>query len=159
MQIIFADPTAVALDPAPIDPGWIVEGTPRAFARGLARSADGTTVVVAWACTAGRINWHYGVDETVHLISGEVFVTDEGGTERRLGPGNMAFFPAGSRSLWRVPVAVRKLAVCRHTLPKPLGFTVRAWRKLIALVTGESDAIRVAPDEPSAIRRTTRGLA
>ncbi len=26
---------------------------------------------------AGRFKWHYTVDETIHLISGEVFVTDE----------------------------------------------------------------------------------
>jgi uncharacterized protein len=76
-----------------------------------------------------------------------VFVTDERGTERRLGPGDMAFFPAGSRSLWRVPVAVRKLAVCRHSLPKPLGLAIRAWHKLIALATGEVGGMAVAPDK------------
>jgi uncharacterized protein len=155
MQIIFADPATVALDPAPINPGWIVEGTPQARARELARSADGTAVVVAWSCTAGRFNWHYTVEETVHVISGEVFVTDESGAERRLGPGDMAFFPAGSRSLWRVPVAVRKLAVCRHVLPKPLGFAVRAWRKLIALATGEASGTALAPDKRSAVPTTT----
>jgi uncharacterized protein len=159
MQITFADPATVALDPAPIEAGWIVEGTPQARARELARSADGTAVVVAWSCTAGRFNWHYGVDEMVHVISGEVFITDGDGVERRLGPGDMAFFPAGSRSLWHVPVAVRKLAVCRHALPKPLGFAVRAWHKLIALAVGERRAMRLAPDKPSALPRTTRGLA
>ena len=70
MQIIFADPTTVALDPAPIKPGWVVEGTPQARARELARSADGTSVVIAWSCTAGRFNWHYGVDEMVHVDLG-----------------------------------------------------------------------------------------
>ena len=105
------------------------------------------SVVIAWSCTAGRFNWRYGVDETVHVISGEVFVTDESGAERRLGPGDMAFFPAGSRSLWRVPVEVRKLAVCRHALPKPVGFAVRAWHKLIALVTGEAGGMELAPDK------------
>jgi uncharacterized cupin superfamily protein len=42
--------------------------------------------------------WHYAVDETVHIISGEVIVTDEQGRVHRLGPGDMAFFPAGSHS-------------------------------------------------------------
>ncbi len=151
MQIIFADPTTATLDPAPIVSSWIVEGTPQGRARELARSADGTTVVIAWSCTAGRFNWHYSVEETVHVISGEVFVTDESGAERRLGPGDMAFFPAGSRSQWRVPVAVRKLAICRHALPKPLGFAVRAWRKLIALATGASGGMGLIPDKPSAV--------
>jgi uncharacterized protein len=85
----------------------------------------------------------------LHIISGEAFVTDEGGVERRLGP-DMAFFPAGSRSLWHVPIAVRKLAVCRHALPKPLGFAVRAWKKLIAPATGQSGMLR-APDKRSAV--------
>jgi uncharacterized protein len=119
--------------------------------RELARSADGTAVVVAWSCTAGRFYWHYGVEEMLHIISGEAFVTDDAGVERRLGPGDMAFFPAGSRSLWHVPVAVRKLAVCRHALPKPLGFALRAWHKLMALAIGERGAMRLAPDKRSAV--------
>ena len=40
MQITFADPSTVALDPAPIAAGWIVDGTPQARAR-PARSAVG----------------------------------------------------------------------------------------------------------------------
>jgi uncharacterized protein len=150
MQITFADPATVALDPAPIAAAWIVEGTPQASARELARSADGTSVVITWSCTAGRFYWHYGVEEMLHIISGEVFVTDESGTERRLGPGDMAFFPAGSRSLWHVPVAVRKLAVCRHALPKSLGFALRAWRRLIAIATGQGGN-QIAPDRRRAV--------
>jgi uncharacterized protein len=146
MQIVIADPSTVALDPAPIEPGWIVEGTPQARARELARSADGTAVVMAWSCTAGRFHWYYGVDETVHVISGEVFITNDDGVERRLGPGDMAFFPTGSRSLWRVPCAVRKLAVCRRALPRPLGFALRAWTKLIAPMTGQGGTLEFASE-------------
>jgi len=135
MQIVIADPSTVALDPFPIEPGWVVEGIPEARAKELARSADGTAVVVAWSCTAGLFHWHYGVDETMHVISGEAFITCLDGTERRLGPGDMAFFPAGSHSLWRVPCAVRKLAVCRHSLPKSLGFALRACNRIAALMT------------------------
>src|ERR1700730_14472982 len=128
LSIVIADPATVTLGPAPIQPGWIVEGRPEACAKELARSGDGTSVVVAWSCTAGRFRWHYSVDETVHIISGEVFVTKEDGVERRLGPGDMAFFPAGSSSMWRVPAAVRKLAVCPRPLRHPPGFALRAWR-------------------------------
>jgi uncharacterized cupin superfamily protein len=143
-SIVIADPSTVALAPAPIEPGWIVEGRPQARAAELARSGDGTSVVVAWSCTAGRFHWHYSVDETVHIISGEVFVTKEDGVERRPGPGDMAFFPAGSSSMWRVPDEVRKLAVCRHALPQPLGFALRAWRKLFAIITGERSSLQLA---------------
>lgn len=144
MSIVIADPAAVALDPAPIEPGWIVEGNPQAHAKELARSDDGTSVVVAWSCTAGRFHWHYSVNETVHVISGEVFVTNEDGAERRLGPGDMAFFPAGSSSVWRVPSSVRKLAVCRHALPQPLGLALRAWRRMVAILTGQTGSLQLA---------------
>jgi uncharacterized cupin superfamily protein len=144
ISIVIADPSTVALEPAPIEPNWIVEGNPEARAKELARSDDGTSVVVAWSCTAGRFHWHYSVDETVHVISGEVFVTNDDGVERRLGPGDMAFFPAGSSSVWRVPQSVRKLAVCRHALPQPLGFALRAWRKLIAILTGQGGSLQLA---------------
>jgi uncharacterized protein len=144
MSIVIADPATVALDPAPITPDWIVEGKPQARAKELARSEDGTSVVVAWSCTAGRFRWHYSVDETVHVISGEVWITNEDDVERRLGPGDMAFFPAGSTSLWRVPAEVRKLAVCRHTLPHPVGLALRAWRKLITIITGQGGSLQLA---------------
>ena len=73
--------------------------------------------VVVWECTKGRFEWQYGVNEMVHIISGEVFILDQSGDERRLGPGNTAFFPVGSRSTWRVTQDVRKLAVCHDPVP------------------------------------------
>jgi hypothetical protein len=50
----------------------------------------------------------------------------------------MAFFPAGSRSTWTVPHEVRKLAVCRHSIPRPFGHVLRAWNKAIDVITGFS---------------------
>ena len=95
---------------------------------------------MAWSCTPGRFEWHYAVDETVHIISGEVLVTDENGKIHRLGPGDMAFFPAGSHSVWQVTKTVRKLAVCRHSLPRPFGFVLRAWNKLFHRLTASRPA-------------------
>jgi len=134
--VVFAAPADCELAPAPIPQAWIIEGTPHARSKRLANSADGTSTVMAWSCTAGRFNWHYTVDETVHIIKGEVFVTDANDDVRRLGPGDMAFFPAGSSSTWHVPDYVRKLAVCRQSMPIPLGFALRAWNKLSYLLTG-----------------------
>ncbi len=48
----------------------------------------------------------------------------------------MAFFPAGSRSIGRVTKEVRKLAMCRHAMPRPLGFLLRAWNMIVNRVTG-----------------------
>jgi len=134
--VIFAAPADVELGPAPIPSDWIIEGNPQARSKRLAASADGTSTIMAWSCTAGRFKWNYTVDETIHLISGEVFVTDENDNVRRVGPGDMVFFPAGSVSTWYIPDHVRKFAVCRHSMPRAAGFALRAWNKLISIITG-----------------------
>jgi len=135
---VFAVPADVELELDPIRPDWVIEGTPQVRSKYLARSADGASSVMTWSCTAGRFIWCYKVDEMLHVISGEVFVTDEKGAVRRLGPGDMAFFPAGARSVWHVPHEVRKLAMCRHKMPRPFGMLLRAWNHLIDRVTGFS---------------------
>jgi hypothetical protein len=142
--VIFANPADIDLPADPIRPEWIIEGSPQVYSKRVAESADGTSSVMVWSCTAGRFNWYYSVEETLHIISGEVFVTNERGEIRRLGPGDMAFFPAGSRSTWHVPHAVRKIAVCRHRMPRSFGFALRTWNKAIDMATGFS-AGRTAP--------------
>ena len=136
--VIFVSPADIELPADPIRPNWVIEGSPQVRSKRVAESADGTSSVMVWACSAGRFNWYYAVEETLHIISGEVFVTDENGEVRRLGPGDMAFFPAGSRSTWHVPQAVRKLAVCRHSMPPLLGLVLRIWNGAINRLTGLS---------------------
>lgn len=121
---------------APITSGWIVAGAPVARAAELSRSADGTAVSLVWDCTAGTFDWHFGVDETVHILDGAVEVSCPGIAPRRLGPGDVALFRAGTTARWHVPRYVRKLAFCRHALPQPLGFGLRAFTKLKSLVRG-----------------------
>jgi uncharacterized protein len=135
---VFSVPAEIELDLDPIRSDWVIEGAPQVRSKYLARSADGASSVMAWSCTAGRFIWCYKVDEMLHVISGEVFVTDENGAVRRLGPGDMAFFPAGSRSVWHVPHEVRKLAMCRHKMPRAFGTMLRAWNNLIDRLTGFS---------------------
>jgi uncharacterized cupin superfamily protein len=120
------------LGPSPICASWIHSGKPEARSKLLAKSYDGTAYVVVWECTAGRFEWHYFEDETVTVVSGEVYISTENG-ERRLGQGDMAFFPAGCSCEWRVPDRVRKVAVMRKSLGYPLGFGVRALYKLLSV--------------------------
>jgi uncharacterized protein len=156
--IVFSAPADVELMADPIQPDWIIEGAPQARSKRLARSADGTASVMAWSCTAGRFTWRYTVDETLHIISGEVLVTGENGEVRRLGPGDMAFFPAGSRSTWHVPVEVRKLAFCRHSMPRPFGFVLRAWNKLAARLSGYSVMFTDPEPEPASAQSNIAGV-
>lgn len=152
--IVFATPADIELLADPIPPHWIIEGRPQARSRRLAESADGTAATMAWSCSAGRFHWHYAVDETLQVMSGEVIVTDEHGNARRLGPGDMAFFPAGSRSIWQVPVEVRKIAFCRHVMPRPLGTLLRAWNRLLDVITRFSVKVADAPLAPDCDRPT-----
>src|SRR5207247_1854806 len=76
---------AADLSPAPTPRDWILNGTPEARSKELARSDDRTSHSMVWECTAGRFNWHYNKDETFVVISGEAFITNGQGEERRLG--------------------------------------------------------------------------
>jgi uncharacterized protein len=149
--VIFAVPTEAELVPAPIPAGWIIDGNPQARSKRLVTSADGTSSVMVWSCTPGRFTWHYAVDETLHIIAGEIFVTDEKGESRRLGPGDMVFFPAGSVSTWHVTKEVKKLAFCRHSMPRPCGHMLRAWNKLACILLGSSEAADALDSGPAAV--------
>ena len=132
-QFVAVNPATVELSSSPFPEEWVLEGAPQARATAIAHSRDGAMTVIAWSCTKGRFRWHYQVDEMAHILSGEVVITDQTGAERRLAAGDTAFFPAGSTSVWQVREDVRKIAVCRLAMPKPLGFALRAWNKLIRI--------------------------
>ena len=94
----------------------------------LTESADGLVSTHLWDCTAGRFHWYFGVDEIVHILDGEVHVTDDDGQTVVLGVGDVGHFALHSHSVWDVPEYVRKLAF--HRAPKPVSLPVRALRKL-----------------------------
>ena len=89
---------------------------------------------MVWDCTAGRFNWHYNKDETVVVMSGEAFISHENATERRIGPGDVVFFQAGTSAEWRVAKYISKVAVLRHTMPRPFGYCVLAWNLFLRKV-------------------------
>jgi uncharacterized cupin superfamily protein len=116
---------SLILEPAPIDPSWILSGNPVAHAKVLSRSADDSALTSVWDCTAGTFRWNFGWDETVIIIEGEVEVTGDDGEVRSIGIGEVGYFPAGTSSTWHVPVYVRKIAVCRRAMPFPFVIALR----------------------------------
>lgn len=120
----------VVLQPSPIDPGWIIEGAPVARSGRWSCSPDSTTSMWVWDCTAGRFNWYFDCDETIHVIEGEVIVSSDGDAPRTLRAGDAALFYAGSRTEWHVPKYVRKHAILRPHIAGPALFVHKAFRKL-----------------------------
>jgi hypothetical protein len=120
------------LQASPLLVDWVLEGTPATRSKELSRSRDLTSYVMVWDCTAGRFRWEYNKDETLVVLAGEAFITDGRG-ERRIGPGDVVFFPAGSAAIWRVPAYVKKVACLRHTMPRPCGLGVLVWNKFLQI--------------------------
>jgi len=129
-RLVTADPATIELQPAPFPEEWVIEGRPQARAREIARSPDGAMTVIAWSCSKGRFRWQYQIDEMLHILSGQVILTDERGAERRVGPGDTVFCPSGTSFIWNVVEDVRKVAVCHVAMPKPVVFGLRAWNKM-----------------------------
>ena len=121
------DPETVTLMAAPINPAWILAGAPHVRSIEVSRSADGASNTMIWDCTAGTFRWYFGVDETVHIMDGEVIVSDDSGNTRTLRAGDIGFFPAGTWMTWRVETYVRKVAFLRHPLPQPFGALLRVF--------------------------------
>ena len=122
--------TGAVLGPAPIDPAWVHEGNPVARNLVIAGSTDRSAWTMLWDCTAGKFEWHYTVDETVHILEGGVTVSAAGVT-KTLGPGDVAYFPAGSSANWHVENYVRKIAFCQKPDPLIFALPLRAVRKLL----------------------------
>ena len=140
-SIVTATPATLELDePGSIPQDWILSGQPETRSKMLGRSHDWTSNIVVWECTAGGYKWHYNQDEVIIVISGEGFMTNEKGEERRFGPGDVGFFPAGTTCTWRHPDHFRKVAVLKEAIWRPLGFGLKVWNKLLRTVglTGKS---------------------
>lgn len=143
-RIVCASIDSKRLEPAPIRPEWIRDGAPVARCAELSRSADGAALTAVWDCTAGEFDWYFAGDETVHILAGEVII-DDGAGPRPLRPGDVAFFPAGSTSRWRIPCYVKKLAFCRDPAPRLALLAIKIARRLKRLVGRGEAAPALAP--------------
>ena len=109
---------AGTLPDMPIEPSWIKEGNPIARGTVLTQSADKCVSSGLWSCEPGQFEWTFGWDEFVHLLEGEVDITEDGTDHTlTLRPGDMAHFPLGVKTHWHVKQAVRKFFVIRTPDP------------------------------------------
>ena len=136
------------LVPTPIDPAWRIDGgEPLTEAAEVVSARDGTTAVYLWQTGRSRFRWEHESDEVVTVLDGECFLSDRSAPpgwrgERRLVAGDVAFFPAGSRTEWRVPDRLRKVSTLVRPLPAPLAEAMR-WLRAGKRALGRRRAARV----------------
>jgi len=119
----------------PINERRVFSGSPVARSKVVARSKDWFSSLVVWDCTAGSFCWHYGQDEVIVIISGELVLLREDGTERRFSAGDYVFFPAGTVANWRVDKYVRKVALLKEPVWRPLGFALKVCNKVLRVAS------------------------
>lgn len=125
------------LQPAPINPDWILEGNPIARATTLAVASDKTLSCAVWECHAGSFKWIFGLDEIVQILEGEVVIEEQnaGRKVHTLRVGDTALFPDGLTTKWTVTKYVKKFAIHR-TIPRSIVWRLkRKMRHLFGLVT------------------------
>jgi uncharacterized protein len=64
-----------------------------------------------WECTSGPSRWELETNEFVHVLSGRMTVTRDGGSPVELGPGDTALFEKGWSGTWEIQTTIRKLYV------------------------------------------------
>ena len=133
-SILKVTPAVLELESGAIPAGWVLSGAPETRSKLLLRTQDFLAQVIIWECGAVSYKWHYTSDEAYIVISGEGFMTDEKGVEVRFGPGDVAFFPAGTNATWRHPDHFRKVAFLKESFGRPVGFCLKAFSKLIRLL-------------------------
>lgn len=123
--LVAAEAFGMELKDAPIEPSWILSGDPRARLAEHSRSADEAAMTAVWDCTAGQFRWHFGWDETVIILEGEVHVVAEDGSERVLKSGDIGYFKGGTWATWTIDKYVKKIAFVRKPFPAPVAFAFR----------------------------------
>ncbi|MDM0043401.1 cupin domain-containing protein [Variovorax dokdonensis] len=109
-----------------IPPEWIRSGNPRFKVVEIARSSNERHIVGLWQCEGPTtFEWQFSLDETVHLLEGEVRV-DYLGKSFTLRPGHSATFHAGTRAVWHIPDRAKKVFSLEH--PGKLGLL---WRRVV----------------------------
>jgi uncharacterized protein len=94
-----------------IDAKDIISGSPQAGDLVFSTSADSRETSGIWSCTPGSFHWTFDTDETSVILQGRVTVQMEDGVTLHLGPGDLAFFPNGQKSIWKVEENLRKVYV------------------------------------------------
>jgi uncharacterized cupin superfamily protein len=96
------------LQPLPLHPGTILEGSPETSMLVLDRSPDGRVERGVWQITPGVVT-DVEADELFVVLRGRATVELEGGLTLELRPGTVGVLREGDRTTWRVHETLRKV--------------------------------------------------
>jgi uncharacterized protein len=89
--------------------GWKkVEGNPTMKTWVQHTSADGSVISGTWEATPGTYHATYNTYEFVHLIKGEITITEDGGNATNVSAGDAFVVEAGFKGTWKIKQAVLK---------------------------------------------------
>lgn len=83
--------------------GWVVtEGAPTMSTAVQHKTEDGKTVSGTWQASVGTYHATYTDYEFVHMISGRIIITQDGGEPVEVGPGDAFVVEAGFKGTWQI---------------------------------------------------------
>ena len=83
----------------------------RSLPAGLTLWQDGDQEIGVWECDPGPSYWKLETNEAIHIVSGRMTCTPDGGEPQDIGPGDSAVFPRGWAGTWQIHETIRKLYV------------------------------------------------
>jgi len=103
-----ADAATIGLE----DLGPLEEATGEPMqASGVTLWQDGEQEAGVWDPAPGPSYWKLETNEFVHVLSGRMTVTPDGGAPQEVGPGDTAVFPRGWAGTWDIHETIRKVYV------------------------------------------------
>lgn len=90
-------------------PGWVVvEGSPTMKTAVQHTTKDGKVLSGTWQATPGTYHASYTDYEFVHMISGRIVITPDGGESVEVGPGDAFVVEADFKGTWKIIEPVTK---------------------------------------------------
>jgi uncharacterized cupin superfamily protein len=90
-------------------PGWVVvDGKPTMKTAVQHTTGDGKVLSGTWQATPGTYYASYTDYEFVHMISGRIIITPDGGAPVEVGPGDAFVVEADFRGTWKIIEPVTK---------------------------------------------------
>ncbi|MCH2114883.1 MAG: cupin domain-containing protein [Pirellulales bacterium] len=104
----------------PLEKSQITNGNPIARGAISCQTEDKKVSSGYWSCTQGEFNWEFSWDEFVHILEGEVIITEDGGSSYTLKANDTAHFPLGLKTHWEIVKDIKKFFVVRTSEPLEL---------------------------------------